>query len=754
MALPGAALAQETAAQAGGRDAITVTAQRREESLQDVPIAISAFSEADLVDRQISEALDLVNSVPNLIGSNNTGLGSANVYFIRGLGNTESIATFDPPVGTYVDDIYIARQNGNNVSFFDIERVEVARGPQGTLRGRNTTGGSVNVVMRKPSEEFGGFLEAGYGRFDRYTVRGSVDLPMSDAVLTKFSGFYVSDDGFVDNIATGETLNTQEAFGFRADLRFNISDAVRWDLAADYIKDDGANIINYIEGGSPLIIPEDGGRRISQTGLRTGGRGDDLIESVFAGEGLGSENESFSITSNLNWDVGIGVLEVLTSYRELSQEFIVDFFDGGLGGQQYSTGGFVIANDGQHDQFSQEVKFTGSYFDDTLDVIAGGYYFREENVTDFADIFTIDADPSIDGIIPVPLLLADRILENDLDSIAFYGQFDWRPVDRLTLTVGVRWTEEDKDIEFIDQRDPATLPPDAVRLDSENLLAAGIPLDQSVSLITPRFAVEYQALDDVNLFVSATKGFKSGGWNARSANPALLQSFSEEQVWSYEAGFRSQWFNNRVTFNATGFFLDVEDFQIPSAFDSPTGIEFITGNFAGLENFGVELDLSVQPVDGLNLYAAIGLQDADYKDLSPATMQQLVDAQNDPSLCGLGIVAPDCQLAVPVRAPTLTANWGGTYEIPLPQFGVFIRPAVNVRYVGEHTTGTSNLANSFEDGYVRLDAGVTLGDDDGDWTITADCTNCSNSLYIESNLPPTVYLTEPARWFVRARVNF
>ena len=117
IALPGAALAQETQA-SGGRDAITVTAQRREESLQDVPIAISAFSEADLIDRQISEPLDLVNSVPNLIGSNNTGLGAANVYFIRGLGNTESIATFDPPVGTYVDDIYIARQNGNNVSFF------------------------------------------------------------------------------------------------------------------------------------------------------------------------------------------------------------------------------------------------------------------------------------------------------------------------------------------------------------------------------------------------------------------------------------------------------------------------------------------------------------------------------------------------------------------------------------------------------------------------------------------------------------
>ena len=146
------------------------------------------------------------------------------------------------------------------------------------------------------------FWKPGYGRFDRYTVRGSVDLPVSDKVLTKFSGFYASDDGFVDNIATGETLNTQESFGFRADLRFNLSDAVRWDLAGDYIKDDGANILNYVEGGSPLVIPDENGRRISQTGLRTGDRGDDIIESVLAGEGLGSENKSFSITSNFNWD--------------------------------------------------------------------------------------------------------------------------------------------------------------------------------------------------------------------------------------------------------------------------------------------------------------------------------------------------------------------------------------------------------------------------------------------------------------------
>ncbi|MEM7504021.1 MAG: Plug domain-containing protein, partial [Pseudomonadota bacterium] len=135
---------------------ILVTAERREASVQEVPIAVSAFGEAQIEKLQIDETLDLINLIPNLFGGNNTGLGTANMYYLRAQGNDESIATFDPPVGTYVDDVYITRQNANNFSFFDIERIEVLRGPQGTLFGRNTTGGAINIILAKPQEEFGG----------------------------------------------------------------------------------------------------------------------------------------------------------------------------------------------------------------------------------------------------------------------------------------------------------------------------------------------------------------------------------------------------------------------------------------------------------------------------------------------------------------------------------------------------------------------------------------------------------------------
>ena len=174
---------------------VLVTAERREASVQDVPIAVSAYNE-DMIDKlQIDDTLDLITVVPNMFGGNNTGLGTAIMYYLRAQGNDESISTFDPPVGTYVDDVYITRQNVNNVALFDVERIEVLRGPQGTLYGRNTTGGAISVVMKKPSDTMQGYVEAGAGRFGKTLLRGSIDLPLSENVLTKFSAYYVDDDG-------------------------------------------------------------------------------------------------------------------------------------------------------------------------------------------------------------------------------------------------------------------------------------------------------------------------------------------------------------------------------------------------------------------------------------------------------------------------------------------------------------------------------------------------------------------------------
>src|SRR6185369_9043226 len=189
---------------------IIVTAQRRRERAQDVPIAISVFSGEQLQARGVTNALQLGQYVPNLVAQNNTGIGSANAYFLRGLGSTETIATFDPPVGTYVDDIYLSRQNANNLALFDVARVEVLRGPQGTLFGRNTTGGAINVIMRDPGKDFGGYAELGFGKYGKKLARASVDIPFSSQFAVKLTGYWQDDKGYVKNITTGQRLNDDD----------------------------------------------------------------------------------------------------------------------------------------------------------------------------------------------------------------------------------------------------------------------------------------------------------------------------------------------------------------------------------------------------------------------------------------------------------------------------------------------------------------------------------------------------------------
>lgn len=745
--LAGAAIASVlSAAEAAAQvDVITVTAERREASAQDVPVALTAFSEADLAALQIDEPLDLIEYVPNMIGSNNTGLGAANAYYIRGLGNTETIATFDPPVGTYVDEVYVARQNANNVAFFDVERIEVLRGPQGTLFGRNTTGGAVALYMRRPAEEFGGFAEVGYGSYERVMARGSVDLPVSERLLTKVSAFAVDEEGFVDNLTTGETLNGQEAYGGRFDLAWLAADTVRWDLAVESTSDSGMNLLNYVEGAGPLAESPESGDRVARTGLSTRDGSGPILSRILAGEGLGNDNDTVSVTSNIQVEALNGAFNVITGYRRLDQVYILDFFDGGLAGEGYATGGFVIGNDSRHEQISQEIKYAGSFLNDRVDLVAGAFYFSEDNTTEFVDVFTL-------GLVPggFPAVLANRVLENTLDSAALYAQFDVHLTDRLTVTGGARWTEERKEVEFTDLTG-ATGPN---TLDTINLEAEGIPTEQTTALITPRLAAEFELNDDVMLYAAVTEGFKSGGWNARGTSPALLQPFRREKARNWEAGVRSQLFDDRLRVNATAFFLDIEDYQAPSAFVGPGGaITFITLNEAGLENRGLELEIAAAPIDGLDLFAAIGVQDADYVDLAPSVLDQQARCEAGLGGGGLGIVAPDCSISDPVRAPDLTATLGGAYRIDLGG-AMHLTPTANARYQGEMTTGTSNLPVAFTESVWLVNAGVSLGHAGRDVELALECTNCTDEVYVQSNLPPTVYINEPRRWMLRLRAGF
>ncbi|MEM7613064.1 MAG: TonB-dependent receptor, partial [Pseudomonadota bacterium] len=442
---------------------IVVTAERREASLQDVPLAVSAYNEELLEQFQIQEALDLINVVPNLFGGNNTGLGTANMYYIRGQGNDESIATFDPPVGTYIDGIYVSRQNANNFALFDVDRIEVLRGPQGTLFGRNTTGGAVNLILRKPGEEQGGFGEVQVGRFNELMFRGTLDLPISDSVLTKFSAFYVDNDGWLENRnpAVGGDFNGKEAIGLRGDIRVIGGNDVVWDFSIDYIDDSEANVLGAIDGDDrvslsavPLGLPD--------TALNLVGGFAPV--TIVPKADYGNETEGLNLTSRLGFPFAGGSADFIVGYRDLEQNFLLNFPN------PDSDDFFVIDNIGEHDQVTAELKWTGEFADGNIDFVGGVFLLDENNTTDFADYLNGGA-----------LVLADRVLENGTESWAVYGQADIGIGERGTLTIGARYTDETKDISASDNL-PTQLITNAI------LTSAGIPLEQDESIVTPRIA--------------------------------------------------------------------------------------------------------------------------------------------------------------------------------------------------------------------------------------------------------------------------
>ena len=732
---------------------VVVTAQRREQSMQDVPLALTVLDEEALSARQIDEPLDIIHYVPNLFGTNNTGLGTANAYYLRGLGNTESIATFDPPVGTYVDNIYLARQNGNNVAFFDVERVEVARGPQGTLFGRNTTGGAVLIHMRKPGAEPRFFAEAGGGDFGRWFGRASADLPLGERALSKLSAFYIDENGYTENRATGQKLNGQETWGIRGDLRLLPSETVLWDLSFEAIGDDNLNMLTSFENISVFQRPQDNGitgnrsNRYSQVAIRAS-RSDGTLEQLDGGEGLGNNVQSWAISSNLNWQSSLGAWEFITAYRNLDQKFIIDFFDG-----PGPVGGFTIANDGEHAQFSQELKLANSLLDDRLDLVAGLFYFDEKNDTDFSDVFALSFGN---------LLLADRLMQNDLFSFALYAQGDIHFSDQLTLTLGGRWTKEEKKLDYQDYK-PALAASNpyanilifpaapGTELTTGNLQGLGIKTEQNTSIFTPRVAVQYRLNDDLMAFVSYTEGFKSGGWNARGTAAEELLPFDPELVSNFELGFRSDWWERRLRLNLTAFFMEAEDFQVPSAFTRANGsIAFITQNFADLDNKGLELDLSLAPSDNLSLHASMGIQDAVQKPGSAIQAQIERCLSGNAGAAGRGIVNGDCEVADPTRSPDFTLAIGGSYRFDLPALNGHLTASVNYRRNSAMNVTTNGLPNGLIGSTDLLNAGLTLGLGEN-LRFTVECENCNNALVQQSVLAGTFYYNEPRRVTFRAR---
>jgi iron complex outermembrane receptor protein len=689
----------------------------------------------------VTETVDILRTVPNLIGNNNVGLGSSNTYYIRGIGNTESIPTQDVPVGTYVDDVYIARQNANNFGLFDVDRIEVLRGPQGTLFGRNTTGGAINVILKKPSTNFGGYVDAALGRFNHRELRGTVDLPINEQLLTKFSAYGLKTDGYATQTSTGKKLNGESNYGFRGAVRYLPRNDLTIDLSADYVNQDDADLLNRIVNG----------QRVVNSGIVK-----DSLASYFVGEKAhndpGNQTQSTSVTANVKWDFNpSATLSAITGYRRTDQHYYIDSIF--TAPNPLPTGVSPILDYGTNNQFSEEVRVNGRALGNRLNYVAGLYYLNERNWTDLGTGAGTATSFTVTG---------DRRLVNTLASYAAYAQGDYSITDKLTGTIGLRYTLEDKHL------DVATNPGAKGPIFSSAAIAAsGIPLELKHAFLTPRFALQYQIEPDLMVYASATRGEKSGGWNGRALANNLFLAFKPEKVWSEEIGVRSDLLNHTLRINATAFYAKTDDLQISAATRLNGLTIFTTTNPAGLQNYGGELEITWLPIPKLTLQSTLGVQHARYQGISPDVQTQIAACQAaiasgnvaaNTANCNRGFVDYKGRIAIPVRAPDVSLQTFASYQIDLPV--VSVTPSAGFQFNNGYTIGNAGNFDSIDGAFTKSqmlwDAAVQLTPQRyRNVSLTVECKNCFDRAYNVSFLTPTsIYLNPPGTWDVRLRYTF
>ncbi len=735
------AAAKSQAAASGTKlEAVTVTAQRRTQRLQDVPVAVSVFSGKELAQRQTVDATELIRLVPNMSGGENVGQGSANVYYIRGLGQTNSFTTFEPQVGTYVNDIYISRQNANNFALFDVQDIQVLRGPQGTLFGRNSTGGAIVVTLDPPRDTFGGYLELGGGDRSRFTGRASVDLPINSQILTKTSVFGIADDGYVHDLTTGQMLNDKHDVGVRQAFRLlSKSGDFVWDLSADYADDNEANVYNF---------PGAGGERQSVSGFRTDGNLLGLLTGDKASQGQGSDVKSWGFASDLKFNLDAGTLHVITGFRGLDQTSSIDFPDSQLGplvpDDRSRIGQFALAFNPKGDEYTQEIKWNGHLGRD-LTYTSGAYYLYETNQTNYG------AAAFIPALVPVPIPLGDEGFRNATSSVAVYTQADYQVLPALTATAGLRYTLERKRLQVA--------PNTAGGFGTADILAAGYKDALNTDLLTPRFALQYRVDPNLMLYASATKGFQGGGWNSLTFSAATFNNFGPEKVWSYEAGARYTAPGGAFRASANVFLTEVSNYQLLST--SPEPGEFITNNAANLETYGLEMDASWIPVRNLTLSGSAGLETGTYNTPSGLVRaQQLAcfsgrrsgNGTEIGANCGSGIVTQEGNLAAPSYLPPVTVALNASYLWNLRKFS--LTPTVGLQVVGRQNTDPSGNPGGVDKAYDMVDAGVTFHLNRAPWTLTAECRNCGFTDYGVSYLFGYKYYNDPGIWDVRFNYKF
>ena len=741
-------------------ESVTVTAQRFEESLQKIPVAVTAFDSKQLETKQINNIQQASYSTPNLWMEKNTGTSSGSRAAIRGVGEDESFFTSDTPVGIYVDDVYIPRQTGAQFDLYELERLEILRGPQGTLYGRNTSAGALRLVTKQPGNKFRANADGSLGSFTRTDFRGSINAPLGEKAGVLVSGLVKKHKGYDTNTVNNTDVNDQDVKAGRLALRLLPSSRFNAVLNAEIIRENStpgfaqAFVMQApFLATAPPFAPLASGFGVGKTDIYQQLDGDRNIHTLQSDltnplNDINQDGYSASLTYAVNDQF---TLKSVSAYRKMYNELLLDA-DGRVGNfLGIPAPAFHLYQLQNQDQFSQEVQLSGAK--NRLRYIGGVYYFREHN------------DQKTENLIFAALGRNNNwIVDANTHSTAGYASLTYTATDRLTLTGGGRFTNDDKD--FFTR---VFLPSGAQLVACASALGVVAPgggaracnatdpagftstpvqkrLDKSWSALTPRIAADYAFNPGSIGYVSYSRGFKSGAFDGRSNTAAAilpLASINPEKIDTIEAGVKTDFAKGKGRINAAVFLNKWKDLQGTGT--DPNG-NFYRTTLGDVSTRGAEFEARVVPSAGLEFFGQLALLHTQY---DKVTFNQV-------ALCG--------NLNTGKRELELKMSPPYSYQVGV----LYSRPAAGGRFVvggtlsgkGHFWHTSCNADTGSEDGFKLIDATVAYESKGNRWRITGAGENLADEKYLIGSFAvgglrmSAGYFNPPRRFALTVRYSY
>jgi len=696
-----------------------VTAQKRTESIQDVPISITAFSGDELARRGLHDVGELAMSVPNFSARTSNISSNASVR-IRGIGSSGNNKGIEASVGAFIDGLYMPTAAQMLGELADINSFEVLRGPQGTLYGRNTPVGALNVTTKKPTDEYEAKVTVGYGSYDETWTNGYVGGGLSNSTAGRLSFWYRDRDGYQDNLFTGDDINDSNTWGLRGRLVFEPTENLSLGLIASYSEIEnrccmGEQIDALGEFGiaTPEFLAAQEATGVAFTNF------DDSDHKVDGDEEPLDQTESRTLSMQVDWQVGDGiVLTSITGYQNWENDVVqaTDALKNNL----------ADAFEAQENHiYSQEFRIT-SPTGEKIDYLAGLYLYRQETIWGVDAIIGPDANrvfpaPSPPCANPCTLAAGDSansFFDQKTESVAVYGNLTWHFTEQWDVTAGLRFGNDQKDA-FISH---TNAPGNSWLMDNVILVPNEVgDVDLDDDSFTWSANSRYRLDEDIMLFATVSTGYKSGGFNARRLPPGNPVAFENEDSITYEAGIKSTWMKRRLLLNATLFHTTVKELQESTL--APSGTSIIVGNAGEREALGFESEVIWRPVEPLTISGSLAYLDAQYTDY-PFARCGVAEAPE------AGGTSCDRTGDTPAFSPQWQYTFGVQWQHSINDTGLKLSLRSDYSWVDEQNLVRGSLDPYGEhDSYGLLNLRALLASSSGAWQVEAFVKNAADEVY-------------------------